>query len=47
MFTADELAAYDRDGYLLVRSLFDADEIAELETQVGPNWRTIFGVGEA
>src|SRR5882724_7626669 len=30
MFTAAELAAYDRDGYLLVPSLFDAEEMGLL-----------------
>lgn len=30
MFTAAELATYERDGYLLVPSLFDADEMALL-----------------
>lgn len=27
LFSSDDLAAYRRDGYLLVRSLFDADEM--------------------
>lgn len=30
LFSADERTAYERDGYLLCRSLFDADEMARL-----------------
>jgi hypothetical protein len=30
LFTSTELAAYQRDGYVLVRSLFDRDEIGRL-----------------
>ena len=26
--------------------LFDTDEVAELESLIGPNWRTMLGVGE-
>ena len=29
-FTLDELAAYERDGYLLVKQLFDREEIDRL-----------------
>jgi hypothetical protein len=30
MFTADELTQYERDGYLLIRGLFDAEEMGIL-----------------
>ena len=34
IFTADQQADYERDGYVLVRSLFDAEEIAILRAAI-------------
>ena len=30
LFTPDQRAQYERDGYLIIRSLFDTEEIARL-----------------
>lgn len=49
-FTANELAAYERDGYMLVRSLFAPDEISKLLAfaQSDPCFRnTLYGRRDA
>src|SRR4051794_34307149 len=49
-FSAGELAAYQRDGYFLARSLFDRDEMAKLLefAKQDPNFQqTLYGRKDA